>query len=237
MKKAVLILIYILSINIASSQLFTKEKLSNNENFDKAKISWGYYLGINSYDFNFDYQQDLSDVQVEKTTGFNVGLIANLRINDFFDLRFEPGLIMSNRNLSYNPNDFGDSEFLENIHLREVKSTYIHFPLLLKISTKRLNNFKPFITTGISTAINLSSNEKNLADNSSGQFRTKKNMFFYELGFGIDLYLEWFKFTPSIRGVFAISDELIRDDDPLSPWTGNINFMKTSGVLINFTFQ
>ena len=237
MKKAVLILIYILSINIASSQLFTKEKLSNNENFDKAKISWGYYLGINSYDFNFDYQQDLSDVQLEKTTGFNVGLIANLRINDFFDLRFEPGLIMSNRNLSYNPNDFGDSEFLENNHLREVKSTYIHFPLLLKISTKRLNNFKPFITTGVSTAINLSSNEKNLADNSSGQFRTKKNMFFYELGFGIDLYLEWFKFTPSIRGVFAISDELIRDDDPLSPWTGNINFMKTSGVLINFTFQ
>ena len=237
MKKAVLILIYILSINIASSQLFTKEKLSNNENFDKAKISWGYYLGINSYDFNFDYQQDLSDIQLEKTTGFNVGLIANLRINDFFDLRFEPGLIMSNRNLSYNPNDFGDSEFLENIHLREVKSTYIHFPLLLKISTKRLNNFKPFVTTGVSTAINLSSNEKNLADNSSGQFRTKKNMFFYELGFGIDLYLEWFKFTPSIRGVFAISDELIRDDDPLSPWTGNINFMKTSGVLINFTFQ
>ena len=237
MKKAILILIYILSINIASSQLFTKEKLSNNENFDKAKISWGYYLGINSYDFNFDYQQDLSDIQLEKTTGFNVGLIANLRINDFFDLRFEPGLIMSNRNLSYNPNDFGDSEFLENIHLREVKSTYIHFPLLLKISTKRLNNFKPFVTTGVSTAINLSSNEKNLADNSSGQFRTKKNMFFYELGFGIDLYLEWFKFTPSIRGVFAISDELIRDDDPLSPWTGNINFMKTSGVLINFTFQ
>ena len=237
MKKAVLILIYILSINIASSQLFTKEKLSNNENFDKAKISWGYYLGINSYDFNFDYQQDLSDIQLEKTTGFNVGLIANLRINDFFDLRFEPGLIMSNRNLSYNPNDFGDSEFLENNHLREVKSTYIHFPLLLKISTKRLNNFKPFVTTGVSTAINLSSNEKNLADNSSGQFRTKKNMFFYELGFGIDLYLEWFKFTPSIRGVFAISDELIRDDDPLSPWTGNINFMKTSGVLINFTFQ
>ena len=238
MKKTALILLYILSINIVSSQLFTKEKLSNNENFDKAKISWGYYLGTNYYDFNFDYQQDFSDVQVEKTTGFNVGLIANLRINDFFDLRFEPGLIMSNRNLSYNPNDFGDSELLDaGVLFREVKSTYIHFPLLLKISTKRLNNFKPFITTGISTAINLSSNEKNLADNSSGQFRTKKNMFFYELGFGIDLYLEWFKFTPSIRGVFAISDELIRDDDPLSPWTGNINFMKTSGILINFTFQ
>ena len=66
---------------------------------------------------------------------------------------------------------------------------------------------------------------------------TKKNVLFYEIGFGIDLYLEWFKFSPSIRGVFAISDELVADDDPNSPWTGNIDFMKTSGIMINFTFQ
>ena len=237
MKKIALIIFYIISVNTANSQLFSRDKVINNENFDKPNLSWGYFLGINNYDFNFDYREDFNDIQVESSSGFNVGLIGNFRINDFFDLRFEPGLIMSNRNLIYNPIDFGENEFLENIHIREVKSTYIHFPLLLKISTKRLNNFKPFITGGISSAINLSSNEKNLEDNSSGQFRTKKNMFFYELGFGIDLYLEWFKFTPSIRGVFALSDELIRDDDPLSPWTGNISFMKTSGILINFTFQ
>jgi hypothetical protein len=237
MKKTVLIIFYILSVHTVNSQLFTKEKVINNENFDKPSISWGYFLGFNNYDFNFDYLENSNDIQVETSSGFNVGLIGNYRINNYLDIRFEPGLIMSSRNLIYNPDGFGDSEFLQNIHLREVKSTYIHFPLLLKISTKRLNNFKPFITSGISTAINLSSNEKNLEDNSSGQFRTKRNIFFYELGFGIDLYLEWFKFTPSIRGIFAISDELIRDDDPLSPWTGNIDFMKTSGILINFTFQ
>lgn len=62
-------------------------------------------------------------------------------------------------------------------------------------------------------------------------------MLFYELGFGIDIYLYWFKFTPSIRGVFAINDELIRDVDPNSPWTGNVQSMQTRGVFINFTFQ
>ena len=36
---------------------------------------------------------------------------------------------------------------------------------------------------------------------------------------------------------FGIKDELVRDDDPNSPWTGNINSMKTRGVFINFTFQ
>src|SRR5690606_23346837 len=120
---------------------------------------------------------------------------------------------------------------------REVNSTYIHFPLLLKASTKRINNFKPFVVAGLSTALNLSSNQDNPDDNNSGQFRTKKGMLFYEVGFGIDFYLEWFKFTPSIRGVFAINDELVRDSDPDSPWTGNIANMKTRGVFVNFTFQ
>ena len=219
------------------AQLFTKKKVINNENFDKPQLSWGYFLGINNYDYNFDYISNTYDIQTEKTFGFNVGLIGNFRISDFFDIRFEPGLVMSNRNLIFNPVQFGDIDFNQNLHFREIKSTYVHFPILLKISSKRVNNFKPFLLAGVSTAINLSSKENNVDDNSLGQFRTKKNVFFYELGFGIDLYLEWFKFSPSIRGVFALSDEHIDDNDPLSPWTSNIDFMKTSGILINFTFQ
>ena len=87
---------------------------------------------------------------------------------------------MSNRNLLYNPLSFNQSEFQENIHKREIKSTYIHFPLILKVSAKRLNNFKPYVLAGISTAINLSSKEKSVNDNSLGEFRTKKSIFFYE---------------------------------------------------------
>ena len=219
------------------AQLFTKKRVINNENFDKPQLSWGYFLGMNNYDYNFDYISDTYDIQTEKSFGFNVGLIGNFRISDYFDIRFEPGLVMSNRNLVFNPAQFGETEFNQNQHLREIKSTYIHFPLLLKISSKRVNNFKPYVLAGVSTALNLSSKENNVDDNSLGQFRTKKNVFFYELGFGIDLYLEWFKFSPSIRGVFALSDEHVDDNDPFSPWTSNIDFMKTSGILINFTFQ
>lgn len=229
-------LIFFLSAQ-GHAQLFTKKKVINNENFDKPKLSWGYFLGLNNYDYNFDYNYNTYDIQTKKSFGFNVGLIGNLRISDLFDLRFEPGLVMSNRNLVFNPAQFGDTDFNQNLHLREIKSTYIHFPILLKISSTRVNNFKPFLLAGISTALNLSSKENNVDDNSLGQFRTKKNIFFYEVGFGIDLYFEWFKFSPSVRGVFAISDEHVDDNDPLSPWTSNIDFMKTSGILINFTFQ
>ena len=226
-----------LTIFQIEAQLFTKERVLNNENFDKPSLSWGYFLGMNNYDYNFDYVSDTFDIQTEKSFGFNVGLIGNFRISDFFDIRFEPGLVMSNRNLIYDPLSFNQTDFQENIHKREIKSTYIHLPILLKISTKRVNNIKPYILAGVSTALNLSSKEKSVNDNSLGEFRTKRNVFFYELGFGIDLYLEWFKFSPSIRGVFAMSDEHVPDNDIISPWTNNIKFMKTSGILINFTFQ
>lgn len=237
MKKILLILTLALLSQSASAQLFSREKIKNNENFDKARLSWGFFMGFNNYDFKFEYEQNREDILVETNLGFNVGLIGNLRINDYLDLRFEPGLYITQRNLQYDPSYFDGMAYNDMDLLREVKSTYVHFPLLLKVSTKRLNNFKPFIVGGVSTAINLSSQQENPIDNSGGQFRSERNMLFYEIGFGIDFYLYWFKFTPSIRGVFAINDEIIKDVDPNSPWTGNVHSMKTRGVFINFTFQ
>ena len=231
-KKLVLVFFLIWAGSQIQAQFLTRERILNDENFDKKPWSWGYYFGINRYDFNFDYKEDRPDIYVEQNYGFNVGLLGNKRINEYLDLRFEPGLVYNARTLFYLdiPGD-------ENDRVRELNSTYIHFPHLLKFSTKRLNNFKPFVVGGFSYSHNLSSNEKNPDDNSSGQFRMTNNTFYYEVGFGIDLYLPYFKFSPSIRGVFALSDELVRDEDPNSLYTSNIEVMQSRGIFLNFTFQ
>lgn len=237
MRKTLLFLLLFAGfVQSAKAQWFTRERITNLENFDKRPITWGYFLGFNSYDFKFEYNNDLgdnphTDIQVNKQFGFNVGLIGDLRINDYLNLRLEPGLYYTQRDLIFP----GLEEKRD--YLREVQSAYIHIPLLLKVSTKRINNFKPFITGGISTAINLSNNAENPDDNKEGEFRMEKNPLFYELGFGIDFYLPYFKFTPSIRGVFALKNELVPDDDPNSPWTSNIHTMESRAVFINFTFQ
>ncbi len=237
MKKLIIIIAVLLSCNASFGQLFTKKKVINLENMDKKVLSWGYFLGFNSYDFKFDYEQDLNDILVDATTGFQVGLTGDLRLNNHINLRFEPGVYFTTRNIRYDESYFAGQSFNPSDLLREIKSTYIHLPLLVKFSTNRINNIRPFIVGGISTALNLASNEQNPDDNSAGQFRMTSNNYFYEIGFGIDLYLLYFKFTPSIRGVFAINDEIIRDVDPNSPWTGNVTSMKTRGVFINFTFR
>jgi len=241
-----IIFLFLIGIQTIRSQVFQDKTMVKNDanqgrgSTDKHLFRWGYFLGFNNYDFNFDYNTNsLPDIETVRSTGFNVGIIGNMRITDFFDLRLEPGIVISTRELKYSEDYFIPSGITPSKKdlFREVKATYIHIPLLLKCSAKRINNFKPFIVGGFSTAINLASNEENPDDNSKGEFRSITNPLFYELGFGIDFYLHNFKFTPSIRGIFSLNDELIRDDDPNSPWTGNVASMKTRGVFINFTFQ
>lgn len=238
MKKLLTLFTLLIAMQNVSAQLFTKEKVANNPDpVDQKFLTWGYFIGFNQYDFKFEYNEDLSDILVDQSIGFHLGLVGDMRINDYLNLRMEPGVFFTTRNLQYDESYFDGMEFNDSDLLREVKSTYVHIPVLLKMSTKRINNFKPFVVGGVSAAINLSSNEDNPNDNSSGEFRMTKNTFFYEVGFGIDFYLPYFKFSPSIRGVFAINDEIIRDNDPNSPWTGNVAKMQTRGVFINFTFQ
>lgn len=230
MKKLILVLLFSTTA-FAQFGIFGKDPLINKENFDKQRVHWGYYLGFNSLDFKFDYLSVSKDIEVQSTAGFNVGLIGNLRLTDYIDFRFEPGLFITQRNLTY-------PEIEDSVdRLREVKSTYITFPFLLKLSSKRTGNIKPYLIGGLSTALNLGSNQDSPNDNSDRTFRMTKWTSFYEVGFGIDVYFEYFKFSPSIRGVFSTKDELIRDNDPNSPWTSNIGSMQTRGIFLNFAFH
>ncbi|WP_337968351.1 porin family protein [uncultured Flavobacterium sp.] len=240
MKKTVILILLVLLSSKGYSQfaksMFSKDPIINLENWQKQRLYFGYYLGFNSFDFKIDYKNPVpDDIQVKKTTGFNVGVVADLRLQEYINLRFEPGLYYTKRDLYY-PHT---AEATESFYLREVNSTYIHFPLLLKFSSLRTGNIRPYLVGGLSTTLNLSSNSKSKDDNFEGKFRVKQWTSAYEVGFGIDFFSEYFIFSPSIRGMFGINDELIRDNPENGPsrWTGNIDSMKSRAILINFTFH
>lgn len=235
--KKIVVLILLFSVH-AKAQLgksmFTKDPIVNLENFDKQRVYWGYYLGFSSFDFKTDFKTNpdaAHNIEVKGHTGFNVGLVGVLRLHEYFELRFEPGLYYASRTINY-------SEFnTERDGVREVKATYIDFPLILKYSALRTGNVRPYLLGGLSTTLNLSSNAKSKDGNEKQKFRVNQWTQNYTVGFGVDLYFEYFKFSPSIRGVFGLKNELIPDADPNSPWTGNIESLKTRAVLINFTFH
>ena len=233
MKKIIVFTLLLLTF-IGHSQtkgMFSKDPIINLENFQKQRLYFGYYLGFNSFDFKIDYKTVGPDIQVKKTTGFNVGIVADLKLQEYINLRFEPGLYYTKRTLFY-PNFTREVDAI-----REVNSTYINFPLLLKFSALRTGNIRPYLLGGLSTTLNLSANSKSIDDNLQQKFRVKSWTTNYEIGFGIDFFSEYFIFSPSIRGSFGLKDELIRDNDPNSPWTSNIESLKSRAILINFTFH
>ena len=216
---------------------FNENAVLNIPNDDKLPLNWGYFVGLNQFDYQISYlnpnyntnsSEEVTEILVQKSTGFNVGLIGEMRINELLDLRLEPGFYSGKTTLESN---------IEKDSIREIKSTYINVPLLLKFSANRSGNWRPFIVGGPYAAINLSSNENSIDDNKSGTFKVKKWNYGYQIGVGIDVYLSYFKFTPSIRGVFSLTDDAIRDDDPQSPWTANIHKMRSRGIFLVLTFE
>ena len=214
-----------------------RRNVDNLPTFDDPKIHYGFYLGINQNDFKVNYRPSnfpSTIVEIKPTLGFNVGLIADFRVHKNVNLRFEPGLISNSKTIYFNNSPTLNTE---RDSIREIGSTYLHLPLVFKFSSDRWNNVRPYVLAGVSYDHNFSSNQENSDDNFSGEFRMKTSNFMYELGVGVDIYLSFFKFSPSIRGVFAMNRELIDDNNSNSPWTSPINIFSTRGVFLNFSFE
>ena len=214
-----------------------KEKVEYLPSFDKRRLHYGFYLGINKNDFKLNLRESSipnANITVEPTSGFNVGLIADLRLHKNLNLRLEPGLVSNSKRIIFN---HLKSSTTPQDSIREIGSTYLHLPLIFKFSTDRYKNIRPYVLGGISYDYNFSSNQDNQDDNSAGQFRMKTHNFMYEVGIGMDIYLYFFKFSPSIRGVFALNNEIKYDDDANSKWTAPVNYMGTRGVFLTFAFE
>lgn len=212
-----------------------KHKVEYLSTFDEKELRFGFYLGLNKNDYHVSYTapEQFPDAYVETKAnmGFNLGIISDLRLHQNVSLRFEPGLMTNTKTLYFRHIDTKKDS------VREASGTFLHMPLMIQFNANRLRNIRPYVVGGVAYDYNFASNYNNPDDNSSGEFRMQKNNFMYEVGIGMDFYFYYFKFSPSIRGVFAINNELKPDDHPNSQWTKPIDNFGTRGVFVQFSFQ
>lgn len=241
-----------------NAQLFrTKDRMDNLEGFDNQKFSYGFFLAGNNYDykmvlnpmFGMNGQKNL--VQSKSSYSFGAGLIGKLRLNDNFDLRFEPGLQFVERELIFDTqsNDkyatgtnanppFTPRTLTEADKLRTVKSTYVDLPLLIEIHGDRWYNSRPYAAAGVNWMLNLQSNSKAADDNSQGLFRTTASNLAWSAELGIQFYFSRFKLTPGFRGTFMINDEMVADNPETPPyWTSAISSAKTRALMFVLKFE
>ena len=83
------------------------KKSQNLARYDYQKIHFGFTLGINELNFNLQKNSNtitndtLKTIYTKSQKGFNLGIVSNLRLGNYTDLRFVPALIFGERHLEY----------------------------------------------------------------------------------------------------------------------------------------
>jgi hypothetical protein len=165
-------------------------------------------------------------------------------------LRFTPGISFGGiREINYVlTNDQSTLINPEDIPVK-VESNFLEFPLLLKYKSLRLNNFRPFVIGGINTRIDLAATKKTW-----GRSKKENNLilvkpldFYYEIGAGMDFYLQYFKFaiefkySVGIRNVLQTSinkhGEVIVPDPEDAIYTESIDRLFSRMFMITLHFE
>ena len=211
------------------------KKPQNLPRYDFKKIHFGFTLGINSLNFNINKNNNflnndtLLSMLSEDQKGFNLGIVSNLRLGKYTDLRFIPTLVFGERILNYSFNDQSNLPLQE----KRIESTMIDFPFSLKYKSERYNNFRTYVMCGIKYSLDIAS-QSEIDDEGQELVKLNNHDLMIEGGFGIDFYLQYFKFSPQIKLSHGIINILAKDS---TLYTETIKNLKTSSWMISFTFE
>ena len=234
------------------------EHEGNLPKFYKQKIHFGFHIGFNQTDFRIhnvrtsDYPVDtvyywnggknyyypggydsivlcpLKTIYSKPEGGFNLGIVCDARLHDFIRIRCLPTLSFGSRQLIFTYKE-RDTLFSRT---KKTESVFIMFPLLLKLQSKRLNNFGAYVIGGGSYSFDLQSDKK--VDPASQLVRLRRNDFYVEGGGGVDFYLKYFKLALEMKIMSGVKDILIHDG---SKFASPINKLNSRIVFFSITFE
>ena len=232
-KKKLLLLLFTGLVQLSFSQPAT---VHNLEKYDKHLMHFGFLLGGNKTDFKVVRDADLykSDsilaLNPKGSSGFNLGIVTDLKIVDNLHLRFVPELAFAQRNIEYQVL-YPHTQPKE---IKKIESTFINFPLDLKFRSARVSNYRWYVTAGARYAIDLVSQANVVTENKEILVKLNRNDYGYAIGIGMDCYLDLFKFSPEIKMFQGIPNLLAPD---AAAYTTTIQSLKSRIFAISFTFE
>ncbi|MFH0895743.1 MAG: porin family protein [Bacteroidota bacterium] len=234
MKKFILILFF--SVTCTYVLQAQRVVVPNLPKYDYKKIHFGFSLGVNKYDFFIRPIQDyklldsLYVLESKPEMGFDIGLVSNLRLAEYLDLRFTPTLSFGDRVLEYTyvKNDTNVVTLT-----KRVESSIVELPFSIKYKSARVNNFRAYLIGGGKFNIDMASQAKKKSQ-TNDLIKLKQNDVCAEIGVGIDIYFEYFKFSPQLKLAVGVRDLLVREN---SLFTNSIDRLGSKVVMFTFYFE
>jgi len=203
-------------IMLSQTSLAQFERVEMNlSDHDSKPYYFGITLGVNLARFQTELHSrflQYDSVYVAEPTnsgGFTLGLSANARISDRFQIRFNPQLMFIERNIFYKlkyPDLDGNTEVT-----KKVESVIMSFPLNLKFQSDRIGNFRVYMLAGIKSDIDMASNAR--AKRAEELVKIEKHDFGPELGLGFNFFFESFIFSPEIKISNGLRNLHARDEN------------------------
>ena len=206
---------------------------------DEKLFNMGYSLGLNVMSFHITPSEEFTAIDSlypgkgSPYPGINIHFVANFRLNQFFDIRFLPGLSFGQRVINFDSDRINDTV---SYGPQKLESSFIELPLLLKYGW-RMQNKKPYVIGGLNYRYDFYAQEKYRLERPV-YLRLNRPDFYYELGMGIDFYLTHIKISAELKMSTGIGDMLVHEPHPDYPqYCNSIDKLNSRIWVLSFHFE
>jgi Outer membrane protein beta-barrel domain len=180
------------------SAQFNQGSNLNYLDFQQKPYYFGITLGYNSSNFriyhskNFIQNDSFSRAESVTGPGFNLGIISNLKIGEYFDIRFLPTLSFTERNIRYTqPGERG------RIIQRPIESVLVEMPFHVRYKSAVYHDFRLFVIGGVKYSFDVASDSR--TRQAAGLVEIAPTDFQIEYGAGIQFFFPYFIFSPELK--------------------------------------
>jgi hypothetical protein len=212
MKLHQIILFFVL---FALTSAFGQRYGKNYPDFERRRFHFGTALGVNTTNYRYQLKEDFMqydsviNINMNSGPGFAIHLpLVSWNLHPSVHLRTIPSLTFHETQFEYIYIKNGQRE----VRSTRSQPTLINFPLLLKLNTKRINNFAAYALTGFSYSFDLASQINVEPKESAPIVKLSQHDFAYHVGGGFDFYLPYFKFGIEIKLTNGIKNLVVPDD-------------------------
>ena len=244
-------IIIIFSLILLSGALRAQDqKVQNRPYTDLRSLHFGVLVGTHLQDLEFVNRgpqtiTSADGTQVEQTiatdqdrwdNGFTVGVLAELRLNTYFQFRVAPAMYFGTRHIMFHNLTQLDNNGNPTEKTQELKTAYISSAFDIIAAAPRMNNHRPYVLVGINPMINLSGKNDDIV-------KLKSYDTYLEFGVGCDFYLPFFKLRPELKFMYGLTNCLdtkhvnqMRNSE-LIPYTNSVTEAHSKIIALTFHFE
>ena len=206
-----ILLVFVISFS-ANAQGSAAKNNYNFLDFQQKPYYFGITLGYNTSRFRVFHSDDfilhdsIAIAQSVTGPGFNLGIVSNLKVGQYFDFRFLPTLSFAERNIAYSSTAKNPRSYK-----RKVESVFVELPFHIRYKSAPFNDKRVFAIAGVKYSFDVASDSR--TRQADELVKITPSDYALEIGAGVQFFFPYFIFSPEFKISQGLGNVLIFNGD------------------------